>query len=123
MRLRTSEIDQDAVTHIARDKPAEALNRLGDAAVIRTHDPAQILGIEPSGQQRRADEIAEHHCELAAFRGIGARWGRLAWRSRSSGFRNGLATAAAEFRAWLVLETACWARRGQRRPALGAKAP
>ena len=37
------------------------------AAVIGADDLAQILGIEPRRQRRRADEIAEHHRQLAAL--------------------------------------------------------
>jgi hypothetical protein len=68
VRPRISEINQDSITHITGDKPPETLDRLGDAAVIRAHDPAQILGIESRRQRRRADKIAEHHSQLTAFR-------------------------------------------------------
>jgi uncharacterized protein YunC (DUF1805 family) len=59
--LRIPEIDQDAVAHVAGDKPAKSLDNLGDAAMVSADDSAQILGIEPRGQGRRADQIAEHH--------------------------------------------------------------
>src|SRR6516165_1170476 len=77
---------------------------------------------EHRAQRCRADQIAEHYRELAAFRGIRARWGR-GWRSRSSGFSDRLAAAAAELGGGLVLEPADRAWRGQRRSALGTKAP
>src|SRR5262249_21549015 len=101
----------------------EPFDNLCDAAMVSADDPAQILGIDPCGQRRRADEIAEHHRQLTAFGSIGARWERRGWRSRSSGFPNGLSAAAAELRAGLVLECAGWALRGQWRSALSTEAP
>jgi hypothetical protein len=71
VRLRISEVNQDPVAHIAGDKPARDLDNLCYAAMVGTDDPAQILGIKPRGQRRRADQIAEHHRQLPAF-GIGA---------------------------------------------------
>ena len=65
MRLRIAEIDQDAVAHVPRDKAAEALDHLGDGAVIGAEDLAQILWIQPRRQLRRADQIAEHHRQLS----------------------------------------------------------
>jgi hypothetical protein len=71
MRSRVAKIDQDAVAHILGDKAIEPGDHLGDGAVIRGNDLAQILGIEPRRQLRRADQVAEHHRELPAF-GIGS---------------------------------------------------
>ena len=72
MRLWIAEINQDAVAHVAGDKPAKALSNLCDAAMVGADDPPQILGIEPRRQRRRADQITEHHSELPAF-GAGCR--------------------------------------------------
>ena len=58
---RIAEIGQHPVAHILGDKAAAAADHLGNAAVIGADHYPQILGIEPSGQRRRADEIAEHH--------------------------------------------------------------
>ena len=57
VRLRVAEIDQHAVAHVLGDEAAEAGDRLGDAAVIGADDLAQVLGVEPGGERRRADEI------------------------------------------------------------------
>jgi hypothetical protein len=65
--LRISEITQDAVAHVAGDKPTKALDNLCDAAMVGADDPAQIFGIEPRGQGRRADQIAEHHRHLRSL--------------------------------------------------------
>jgi hypothetical protein len=59
-----SKIGEHPVAHIARNEPAEAFDRPGNAAVIRADDPAQILRIEPRQQCRRAHQIAEHHGQL-----------------------------------------------------------
>jgi hypothetical protein len=67
VRLRIAEIHQHAVAHVAGDKPAKALDNLCDAAMVGADDPAQILGIEPRRQGRRADQIAEHYGQLPAF--------------------------------------------------------
>jgi hypothetical protein len=79
---------------------------------------AQILGIEPRGQGRRADQVAKHHRELATLGAVGTwRWGR-GWRSGSR-----LAATTAEIGAGLIVETAGGAGHRQWRPALGTKAP
>ena len=49
-----------------------ALDRFRDALVIRADHLAQVLGTDPRGQGCRADEVAEHHCELTALRANGA---------------------------------------------------
>jgi len=72
MRLRVAEIDENAVAHVFGDKAVEPGNDLGDRAVIRADDLAQILGIEPRRERGRADKIAEHHRQLPAF-GLGRR--------------------------------------------------
>ena len=65
MRFRIAEIDQHAVAHILGDKAGKAGDRVGDAAMIRANDLAQILGIEARRQRSRADQIAEHQGQLA----------------------------------------------------------
>jgi len=67
VRLRIAEINQDAVAHVAGDKPAKPLDDPCDAAMVGADDPAQILGIEPRGQRRRADQVAEHHGQVPAL--------------------------------------------------------
>src|ERR1700738_3421097 len=53
VRLRIAEVDEDAVAHVLRDKPADAADRLGDMAMIGTDHLAKILGIEPCRQSCR----------------------------------------------------------------------
>src|SRR5208337_1428349 len=64
---RIAEIGQHPVPHVLRDEPAGLADEIGAAAVIRADDLAQILGIEPRRECRRADQIAEHHRQLPAF--------------------------------------------------------
>ena len=85
MRLRVAEIDQHAVAHVPGDKAVEPGDHLGDRAVIRGDDLAQILGIEPRRERGRADQVAEHHRQLPAFRG--ARYPAAPLRT-GSGSRN-----------------------------------
>ena len=68
VRLGIAEIDQHPVAHVLGDKPGEADNGVGDAAVIGADDLAQILWIVARRQRRRADQIAEHHGQLAPLR-------------------------------------------------------
>ena len=79
MGLRVAEIDQYAVAHVPGDEAIEPGDDLGDGAVIRTDDLAQILRVEPGGECGRADQIAEHHGQLPAF-GLG--WCRPRSRRR-----------------------------------------
>jgi hypothetical protein len=72
MRLRIAEIDQHAIAHIFGDKAVEAADRLGDCAVIGADQLPQILRVETRRECRRADEIAEHHRQLAPL-GLGRR--------------------------------------------------
>ena len=67
MRLRVTEIDEDAVAHILTTKPP---NRLGNTLLVARDDLTQILGVHARGERRRTDEVREHHGNLAALRGI-----------------------------------------------------
>jgi hypothetical protein len=69
VRLRIAEINQDAVAHVAGDKPAKTLDNLCDTAMIGADDPAQILGIEPRRQGHRPDQVAKNHRQLAPLGG------------------------------------------------------
>jgi hypothetical protein len=64
---RKAEISEHAVAHVFGDETVEAANRLRDTAVIGADHLAQLFGIEPRRQCRRADQIAEHHRQLSAL--------------------------------------------------------
>ena len=54
--------------------------RSAAAAVVGADDLAHVLGVEPSRERGRADEVAEHDRELAALGGVQrARNGRCRW--------------------------------------------
>jgi hypothetical protein len=87
VRLRVAEVDHHPVAEVLGDVSVEALGS-GDAdPAILADDLAQLLGVDALRQLGRADEVAEHHGELAALGpgGIGClgelgrhRGGRLA---------------------------------------------
>ena len=90
MRSRVAEINQDPVTHIFCDKAVEAADDICHGAVIGGDDLAQIFRIEPRRERGRADEVAEHHRQLAAL-GLGPRPSlpRLRRRGRLLGTERG----------------------------------
>ena len=69
VRFGPAEIDQHAITHVARDEATEARDRRGHAGLIAADHCTQILGVQARGQCRESDHIAEHHAELAALGG------------------------------------------------------
>jgi hypothetical protein len=67
MRLGITEIDQNSVAHVLRDKPAEAGDGLGDAGLIGGNDLAQVFRVHAGRQCGRANKVREHDRDLAAF--------------------------------------------------------
>ena len=67
VRLRPAEIGEHAVAHVLGDVTRPALDHLGAAFLIGADHLAHVLGIEPRRQRGRADQIAEHHRQLAAL--------------------------------------------------------
>jgi hypothetical protein len=63
-----AKINQHAVAHVFGDETVEAANRRRDTLVISADHRAQLFGIEPRRERRRADQIAEHHRQLSARR-------------------------------------------------------
>ena len=82
MGLRIAEVHQHAVAHVLRHEPAEALHGLGDALLIGRNDLAQVFRVHARRERRRADEVREHHRDLAALGSVlGLRLGqRRLWR-------------------------------------------
>ncbi len=60
---------QDAITHVAGDKPVVAGDHLAAEGSIRVQQASQFFGVELFTQRRRTHQVAEHHGELAAFAG------------------------------------------------------
>ena len=70
MGLRIAEVHKHAIAHVLRYEPAKALHGLGDALLVGGNDLAQVLGVHASRERRRADQVREHHRDLAAFGGV-----------------------------------------------------
>jgi hypothetical protein len=62
-----AEIGEHAITQVFGDVAAIALDEIRAACVIGGDDPAHVFGIEPRGERRRTDEIAEHDGQLPAL--------------------------------------------------------
>ena len=67
MRMRPSEISDDAVAEILGDVTAKASDRLRGRALIRTRHLAPILGVETSGDGRRVDQVRKQNREPPPF--------------------------------------------------------
>jgi hypothetical protein len=60
---------QHAVAHVFGDEATGLGDDLGAAAVIGANDCSKVLGIELGRERGGADEVAEHHGQLAALGG------------------------------------------------------
>ena len=86
MGLRIAEINKYAVAHIFGDVAAKAAYGLGDAFLIGRDDLSQVLRVHAGRERRRADEVREHHCDLATLAsvlGLRLRCGGRSWWYRS----------------------------------------
>ena len=86
VRSGIAEIDEDAIAQVPSNEPVKALHGRRDTLPVGGNQIAQILRIEAGREARRSDEIAKHHCQLAALRTAGARRRRLTSRSWRRGF-------------------------------------
>ena len=59
------------LAHVLGDEASVARDHRRAASDDRPDDRTHVLGIEPSRHRGRTDEIAEHHGELTALRGVG----------------------------------------------------
>ena len=69
MRQRIAEQAHQPVAEFFRDVTAHFGDRSGGGVEIGADQVAPFLGIELRGDRGRADQIAEHHCEIAALAG------------------------------------------------------
>ena len=65
VRARIAEVDQAAIAEQLRHMAVVRRHRGGHRVVIASDQALQIFRVEPAGQQGRADQVAEHHGELA----------------------------------------------------------
>src|SRR5262249_53218299 len=67
-------------------KAAEALDSLGDALLIGGNDLAEVFGVQAGRQSRGADQVGEHHSDLAALGTVFRAW---AWGIRRGRYVKG----------------------------------
>ena len=79
MRPGIAEIDQNAVAQILGHMALEACHLGGTGFLIAADDGAEIFRVEFLRNRRRANQIAEHQCQLPPFR-----FGVRRWRYRRS---------------------------------------
>ena len=65
VRRRPTEVGHDTVAEIFRDVAVKAHDRIGGRAMIPRDRLAPLLGIEPTGDRGRADQVAEQHRQMA----------------------------------------------------------
>jgi hypothetical protein len=73
MRARPAEVDHQPVAEVLRDMPALARDDLAAGALVALHQRAQVFGVQTLRQRGGADQVAEHHGDLAP---LGLRVGR-----------------------------------------------
>ncbi len=70
VRLGIAEIDEQPVADVLGDVAVEAADCFGAGFLGGTQHLAQVFRIQLLGERRRADQVAEHHRQLATL-GIG----------------------------------------------------
>ena len=135
MRPRPTEIGQHTVSHELGDVALEARDLAGDGVLIGADDRAHLFGIELRRQGRRADQIDEHHGELAPLGTAGGRRGGQGLRcqlldgrqqlfARSQGNAEFLEVRITELGQYLGIDLAVLERGLERsRPSTRSQAP
>ena len=83
-RLGIAEVGDGPVALELGDDPAVRRHDRRDAVLVRVQHVVPILGIERGRQLGRADEVREHHRQLAPLRGVGRTGHRRRPRSSSA---------------------------------------
>ena len=65
MGARVAEIDEKSVAEVLSDVTVEAGDHLAARVVVGPDDLAPLFGVEPMGERRRPDEVAEEHGQLS----------------------------------------------------------
>ena len=68
--LRVTEVDQDPVAHVLGYEASEAPHGLSDTLLIGRNELSQVFRVHAGREGRRADQVGEHHRDLAALGGI-----------------------------------------------------
>jgi hypothetical protein len=87
LRPRVAEIDQHAIADIARDEAVPAAHDARARIAVAADRVGEVLGIEFERQPGGADQVAEHHRQLAPLdRGPCTSFeGRIALHARQAG--------------------------------------
>jgi hypothetical protein len=67
VRARVAEVHERAVAEVLGDGPAPCVHHARHVLVVRRHEVAEPLRIEPLGERGRADHVDEHHRQLAVL--------------------------------------------------------
>ncbi|MCZ6508704.1 MAG: hypothetical protein O7A04_11750, partial [Acidobacteria bacterium] len=62
-----AKISERAIAHKLGDVALEAADGVGAGFLVGADHLAQVFGVEPLGERRRAHQIDEHHRELASL--------------------------------------------------------
>ena len=65
VRIGVTEIRQHPVAQVLRDMPVEARNHRAANRMVGVQDVAKVFRVEPGRQGRGADQVAEHHGQMA----------------------------------------------------------
>src|SRR5262245_34347969 len=68
LRERISKVGEHTIAHVSSDLAMVAAIDLGDAGMIRRHNPPHVLGIQSRRQCCRTDQITEHNRKVASLR-------------------------------------------------------
>ena len=68
--LGVTQIDQHPVPHVLRYEATEALHGLSDALLVGRNDLAEVFRVHARRERCRADEVREHHRDLATLGAI-----------------------------------------------------
>ncbi len=72
MGLGEAEVGEETVPQILSDVSFVTLDHLSRSGLVGLDYFAEVLGIEPTGEFRRSNEVTKHHGELAPL-GLGDR--------------------------------------------------
>jgi hypothetical protein len=122
VRRGPAEVSHHAVSEIFRDVAVKARDRFGGRAMIPGDRLAPLLGVEPSGDPGRADQVAEQHRQMTPLADCLARAEQRCSGNRiADGRIESRGALATEIKSRGIFKRAIGAGQGQRSPALPAE--
>src|SRR5262245_14842424 len=67
LRERVAKVGEHAIAHVSSDLAMVAADDLGDAGMVRRHNPPHVLRVQSCRQCCGADQIAEHNRKVASL--------------------------------------------------------